>query len=113
MVKRGVERLYLVLIFIFLYAPIATLVVLSFNASRSRAKWGGFTLEWYTEMFQNSSIMQALYNTLLIAFLSAAIATVLGTLGAMGISAMGFRMRSLCMSVTNMMDGENKEGGVI
>ena len=102
MVKRGVERLYLVLIFIFLYAPIATLVVLSFNASRSRAKWGGFTLEWYTEMFQNSSIMQALYNTLLIAFLSAAIVTVLGTLGAMGISAMGFRMRSLCMSVTNI-----------
>ena len=102
MVKRGIERLYLVLIFIFLYAPIATLIVLSFNESRSRAKWGGFTLQWYSSMFQDSSIMRALYNTLLIAFLSAAIATLLGTLAAMGISAMGARMRGLCMSVTNI-----------
>lgn len=54
--------------FVFLYAPIVTLMVLSFNASRTRAKWGGFTLKWYSELFQNSIILEALYNTLLIAF---------------------------------------------
>ena len=64
------KRIYITLIFIFLYAPIVTLIVLSFNNSKTRAKWGGFTLKWYVELFQNQAIMQALYNTLAIAFLS-------------------------------------------
>ena len=75
------QKIYIGLIFVFLYAPIVTLMVLSFNASRTRAKWGGFTLKWYSELFQNSIILEALYNTLLIAFLSSAIATVIGTIG--------------------------------
>lgn len=70
--KTIAQRIYIALIFIFLYAPIVTLMVLSFNASKTRAKWGGFTLKWYYELFQNSIILEALYNTLLIAFLSAA-----------------------------------------
>ena len=53
-------------IFVLLYAPILTLVVLSFNNSRTRAKWGGFTTKWYVSMFENSAIMDALYNTLLV-----------------------------------------------
>ena len=68
------------LIFILLYAPIVTLVVLSFNASKTRAKWGGFTLHWYRSLFANTEIMNALYTTLIIALLASAIATVLGTL---------------------------------
>ncbi len=100
--KRCAERIYLALIFILLYAPIAALIVLSFNASKTRSKWGGFTLKWYGELFQNEAIMQALYNTLLIAFLSAAIATVIGTLAAMGMNGMNRRFRTLCMSVTNI-----------
>ena len=51
------------LIFILLYAPIVTLVVLSFNASKTRAKWGGFTLHWYRSLFANTEIMNALYTT--------------------------------------------------
>ena len=67
--KRNVLRkIYIALIFLFLYAPIVTLMVLSFNASRTRAKWGGFTLKWYFQLFRNSIILEALYNTLLIAF---------------------------------------------
>ncbi len=54
------RRIYITLIMIFLYAPIVTLIVLSFNASRSRAKWGGFTLDWYKALFQNEAILQAL-----------------------------------------------------
>ena len=49
-----------------LYAPIAVLIVLSFNASRSRGTWGGFTLQWYVELFQDRVIMSSLYTTLLI-----------------------------------------------
>ena len=75
MIKTTAQKIYIALIFIFMYAPIATLVVLSFNASKTRAKWGGFTTKWYTQLFSNSEIMQALYNTLLIALLSAVFAT--------------------------------------
>ena len=67
--KRFVQDFYLVLILVFLYAPIATMTVLSFNSSKSRTQWGGFTTRWYTELFSSNTIMTALYNTLLIAFL--------------------------------------------
>lgn len=100
--KKHAERIYLALIFILLYAPIATLIVLSFNKSKTRSKWGGFTLKWYSSMFQNSSIMDALYTTLLIALLSAAAATLIGTMAAMGISSMNRRMKTICMSITNI-----------
>ena len=54
------KKLYVALIFIFLYAPIVTLIVLSFNSSKTRAKWGGFTTKWYVSLFHNSAIMSAL-----------------------------------------------------
>ena len=76
--KKFFEDFYLVLVLIFLYAPILVMMVLSFNSSKSRSQWGGFTLQWYKQMFESASIMDALYNTLLIAFLSALIATILG-----------------------------------
>lgn len=86
--RNIVRKIYIALIFIFLYAPIATLMVLSFNASKTRAKWGGFTLKWYRALFKNDIILQALYNTLLIAFLSALFATVIGTIAAISINKM-------------------------
>ena len=76
---KALKRFYVILIFIFLYAPIGTLIVLSFNKSKTRAKWGGFTFKWYVELFQNRDIMEALYTTLAIAFISSLIATVIGT----------------------------------
>ena len=57
--KKILKRIYMVLILFLLYAPIATLIVLSFNSSKSRAKWGGFTLSWYRSLFQNQEIMEA------------------------------------------------------
>ena len=60
------------------------------------AKWGGFTLKWYSELFQNQAILQALYNTLLMAFpVSAAIATIIGTMAAMGINGMNRKMKTI------------------
>ena len=60
--RKKLEKIYMALIFILLYAPIVTLVVLSFNASKTRAKWGGFTLHWYRSLFANTEIMNALYH---------------------------------------------------
>lgn len=100
--KTTLQKLYISLIFLFLYAPIATLMVLSFNASRTRAKWGGFTIKWYISLFDNSAILQALYNTMLIALLSAFFATVIGTIACISISAMKRRNRAILMGITNI-----------
>lgn len=83
-------------------------MVLSFNQSKTRSKWGGFTLKWYKELFQNEQIMSAFYTTLIIAFLSAAAATVIGTAAAIAIQGMKSRWRTLYMGVTNipMMNAE-------
>lgn len=77
-------------------------MALSFNSSKSRAKWGGFTTKWYVRLFQDDQIMTALYTTLEIALLSALIATVLGTAGAIGIHAFCRKYRTLMMGVTNI-----------
>ncbi len=83
-----IKRFYLVLIFIFLYTPIITLMVFSFNDSKSMGKWNGFTLRWYSELFQNARIMNALKYTLIIAVVASIIATIIGTLAAIGIHRM-------------------------
>lgn len=99
---KALKRIYVALIFIFLYAPIATLIVLSFNASRTRAKWGGFTFKWYIELFQNRDIMEALYTTLVIAFVSSLIATVIGTAACVGMNGMHRRTKAVLMGITNI-----------
>ena len=102
MVKRFFMKFYLVLIIAFLYIPIAVLVVLSFNASRSRVVWGGFTLKWYQILLHNSDVVAALQNTLTIGFASAAIATGIGLLAAIGIDAMKKRSYSLTLGIGNI-----------
>ena len=100
--KNAARKLYLTLIIIFLYAPIATLVVLSFNASKTRAKWGGFTLKWYSSLFSDTVIMNALYTTLTIALLSAFIATLVGTAASVAMHDMQAKYRNYLMTVTNI-----------
>ena len=100
--KNAARKLYLTLIIIFLYAPIATLVVLSFNASKTRAKWGGFTLKWYSSLFSDTAIMNALYTTLTIALLSAFIATLVGTTASVAMHSMQAKYRNYLMTVTNI-----------
>lgn len=100
--RKGLHRLYITLIFIFLYAPIVTLIVLSFNASRTRAKWGGFTVQWYVSLMENEIILQALKNSLSIALLSALIATVIGTIACIAMQGMKKRNRSILMGITNI-----------
>lgn len=100
--KSFLQKIYLGLILFLLYAPIITLMVLSFNDSKTRSKWGGFTGKWYVNLFQNEQIMNALYTTLSIAFLSALIATVIGTAAAIGIQSMQKKLRTVLMGVTNI-----------
>lgn len=100
MVKKIIEKSYVFLIMIFLYAPIVTLIVFSFNESKSRAKWDGFTLKWYESMFNDPVIVKSLYYTLIIATLSALIATFIGTMAAIGIHMMKKRSRSIMMNIT-------------
>lgn len=102
MIKKSAEKIYIALIVLFMYAPIVTLMVLSFNNSKTRAKWGGFTFKWYVELFDNQAILQALSNTLAIALLSAVAATVIGTVATLSIAGMKRRSRAVFMSVTNI-----------
>ena len=100
--RKIVSDFYMVLILIFLYAPILTMMVLSFNNSKSRTQWGGFTLQWYTQMFDSRSIMSALTTTLIIAFVSALVATIIGTAAAISISSMRAVPRTIVMGITNI-----------
>ena len=101
-IRRVLGDIYLVFVLIFLYAPIATLVILSFNTSKSRNRWGGFTFDWYGELFKSATIMSAFRNTLAIAFLSALIATLIGTVAAIGINNMRKVPKTVVMAVNNI-----------
>lgn len=96
-------RLYMALIFLFLYAPIVVLIVFSFNDTKtmSRSVWSGFTFRWYARLWEDSMIQQAVWNTLLIAVLSALIATVFGTVAAVGLYRMRGWRKKVMMNLTN------------
>ena len=87
--SRLLQRTYLILIFCFMYLPIAVMILFSFNESKSRALWTGFTLGWYKSLFHNDMILSALALSLVLALVSSVIATVLGTLATIGINSMG------------------------
>jgi len=84
--RRIGSRFFMLLVFLFLYLPIFVLIVFSFNASKSRSVWSGFTLDWYKELFQNSMILDALWVTLAVSILAAVISTIIGTAAALGLS---------------------------
>ena len=102
MVKTWVKRLYMAFIFLLLYLPIIVLVVLSFNKSKARVTWRGFTFQWYANLFDNSRITDAFTTTLTLAFGSALAATIIGVVGAIGISAMKKRNYSIMLGATNI-----------
>ena len=97
-----IKRFYLILIFIFLYTPIVTLMVFSFNDSKSMGKWSGFTLRWYTQLFQNARIMEALKYTIIIAVISSIVATIIGTLAAIGIHRMKGVPKKTLLNINNL-----------
>ena len=100
--KKALKAIYLALIVIFLYLPIGTLMVLSFNSGKSMNAWVGFSLDWYKEMFESEMIMDALGNTLTIAFWAAVISTIVGVLACLGLNAMKEKNRTFLMGLNNI-----------
>ena len=100
--KKALKAIYLALIVIFLYLPIGTLMILSFNSGKSMNAWVGFSLDWYKEMFESEMIMDALGNTLTIAFWAAVISTIVGVLACLGLNAMKEKNRTFLMGLNNI-----------
>ena len=96
------SRVFTVLVYLFLYAPIVLLIVFSFNATKSNRVWGGFSLQWYLELFQNDRLLGAVRTTVILSVLAAVIATLLGTAAAIGFYSMRRRARSACLAVNNI-----------
>ena len=99
---RKTNRLFTVLIFIFLYIPMAVLIVASFNTGKDITHFDGFTLGQYLELFKDDKLLNLLANSLIISSLATAIATVFGTLAAVGINRLKPRLRKVAMSLTNI-----------
>ena len=92
----------MVLVFVFLYAPIFLLIIFSFNAGKSNVVWQGFSLEWYGKLLNNRLIMQSVYTTLLVSLLATVIATIAGTFAAIGFFAMRRKVREPLLTVNNI-----------
>lgn len=97
---KWLSKAYIWALMTFLYAPIVVLIVFSFNESKSRGVFTGFTFKWYTKLFSNQMILQALFNTLIIACISAVIATIIGTMAAIGLNKLNKWMKSIFMNLT-------------
>lgn len=97
--------IYVILIFILLYLPIFSVIVFSFNASRSAVNWGGFSLKWYQQLFSNATLLEDLFYTVTISLLATLISTLIGTLGAIGLgeySRKAPHFTNLVLSVNNL-----------
>ena len=100
---KPLSKVYTTLIFILLYAPIAVMVLFSFNSVNSTGVFAGFSLYWYKELLRDGATLAALKNTLLLAVLSSLIATLIGTAAAVGIFKLKNRhVKSAIMTVTNI-----------
>src|SRR3712207_4533691 len=99
MVKSLGKKIYAFLIYLFLYAPIIVLIIFSFNDSKSRVTWNGFTLKWYTSLFSDTEILKSLYYTIIIALLASLISTILGTVAAIGINNYKSFKRKLLLNI--------------
>ncbi len=96
------KRFYIALMLLFLYAPVVVLMVLSFNAGESRAKWEGFSFHWYVDLLSNKAIRDALWVTVSVAVVATIVSTVVGTLAAIGIHSMRKRPQAFMMTLTNL-----------
>ena len=99
---KTLSKIYMALVLMFLYVPIFVLIVFSFNETKSRSVFSGFTLDWYIKLFRNEVIISSLMNTIIIAVIASIAATVLGTLAAIGINSMRKVPKAVVMNITNM-----------
>lgn len=100
MLGKVLKRVYVVFLFSFLYVPIAVMIAFSFNQSKSRTIFSGFTLDWYRQLFRNEAVLSALLLSVILAFVSALLATGLGTMAAVGINRMKRGGRAVAMNLS-------------
>lgn len=100
MIKKIISKTYMAFIFLFLYVPIAILIFYSFNKSRGRGVFSGFTLDWYVKLFSNDLILKSFVNTIIVASFSSILATIIGTMAAIGISNFNKKMKNAVMGAT-------------
>ena len=100
--RRVGSRVFMTLVFLFLYAPILLMIIFSFNAGNSSVVWKGFSLHWYEELFRDRAIMQSFYTTLLVSLLATVIATIAGTFASVGFYSMRPKTRSALLTVNNI-----------
>ncbi len=98
---KKISKLYMSLLLMFLYVPIFVLIVFSFNTTKSRTVFEGFTFDWYIRLFQNELILTSLRNTIIISVLAATLSTVLGTAAAIGINNMRKFPKGVVMNINN------------
>ncbi len=99
---KNFNRIFTVLVLIFLYVPMILLLVASFNTGKDLAVFEGFTLSNYSDLFRDSFLLPLLYNSLILAVLSSICATILGTMASVGIHSMGKRTKRVAMGLTNI-----------
>jgi len=93
--KKKFPYIYMAIVIIIMYIPIIVTVFYSFNASKISSIWGGFSLRWYAELFDRRDIMEALFNSIILAMLSGTLAVIIGTLGALGMTKTTCRLNSV------------------
>lgn len=96
-VKKRLGMVYCTMIYLFLFLPIIVIVTNSFNATTSKPylSWKGFTFDWYIKLFENSSLLESFGNTIIVAIASTILATIIGTLGAIGMYKYKFKGKSI------------------
>lgn len=99
---KKLGKIYMALVLFFLYVPIFVLIVFSFNETKSRSVFSGFTLDWYAKLFQDELIMSSLLNTIIVAVAASIIATILGTFAAIGINSMKKLPRNVILNISNI-----------
>lgn len=100
--SRVSEKFYMFLVYLFLYAPILVLMLYSFNESKTRGKWSGFSLRWYAKLLEDREVLQALSNTLTIAIITMIIAAIVGTLAAVGFMEFSKKKRKLLLAINEI-----------
>lgn len=100
--NNAFARIFNILVYVFLYLPIVVLIIFSFNDSKSRTVWSGFSLHWYQELLQDEEILAAFSTTITVSVIAAVVATVLGTAAAIGFHNMKRRPRSLFLTINNI-----------
>ncbi len=99
---KKLGKIYIALVLMFLYVPIFVLIVFSFNETKSRSVFSGFTFDWYVKLFNNDLIISSLINTIIIAVIASIVATILGTFAAVGINSMRKVPKAVVLNITNM-----------